>query len=74
MASYHSGRGKAASEQVQLAMLKAASAALNVYVEREHNSLVKILKEGTPYTPYETSDTSDVQLGNPPDESIYPTH
>lgn len=56
------------------AMLKAASAALNVYVEREHNSLVKILKEGTPYTPYETSDTSDVQLGNPPDESIYPTH
>jgi len=56
------------------AMLKAASAALNVYVEREHVSLVKILKEGAPYTPYETSDTSDVQLGNPPDESIYPTH
>ncbi|MEL7251653.1 MAG: hypothetical protein AAFZ63_17005 [Bacteroidota bacterium] len=56
------------------AMLKAASAALNVYVEREHVSFVKLINEDAIYEPYETSDTTDVVLGNPPDESIYPTH
>lgn len=56
------------------AMLKAASAALNVYVEREHVSFVKLHNEEAVYEPYETSETGDVQLGNPPDESIYPTH
>lgn len=56
------------------AMLKAASSALNVYVEREHISFVKIIDEATTYEPYETSETGDIELGNPPAENIYPTH
>ncbi len=54
------------------AMLKSATAALNVYAERVHLSFVKIIDD-TPYQPYGTSDIEAVPWGNIPDASIYPT-
>jgi GNAT superfamily N-acetyltransferase len=54
-----------------LAMLKSVSAALNVYVERVHLSFVRIF-EGGVYEPYDSTDITEVPLGEVPDESIYP--
>lgn len=53
------------------AMLKSATAALNVYVERVHLSYVKITDDA-PYQPYDTSDIEAVPWGDIPDVGIYP--
>lgn len=53
------------------AMLKSSTAALNVHVERVHVSHVKVLDD-TPYEPYDTSDVTNIPMGNVPAEAIYP--
>ncbi|MEZ4984975.1 MAG: hypothetical protein R2795_08060 [Saprospiraceae bacterium] len=53
------------------AMLKSATAALNVFVERVHLSFVKIVDDSE-YKPYDSSDISTVPPGSPPSNSIYP--